>query len=75
MKDLRNLRYFLGMKVTRNKTGISVSQIKCVIDLLKETGVLMCEPIDTPMDPNVKLSELHVEVWWIKEDTNVRWES
>lgn len=45
------------MKVTRNKTGISVSQIKCVIDLLKETGVLMCEPIDTPMDPNVKLSE------------------
>ena len=55
MKDLGKLRYFLGMEVARNKTGISVSQRKYVIDLLQETGMLGCKPVDTPMDPNVKL--------------------
>ena len=43
------------MEVARNKTGISVSQRKYVLDLLKETGMMGCKPVDTPMDPSVKL--------------------
>lgn len=54
MKDLGNLGYFLGMEVARNKTGILVSQRNYVLDLLKER-MLGCKPIDTPMDPNVKV--------------------
>ena len=32
-----------------------MSQRKSVLDILEETGMLDCETIDTPMDPNVKL--------------------
>ena len=55
MKVLGTLRYFLGMEVARNKIGISVSQWKYVLDLLKETGMMSCKPANTPVDPNLKL--------------------
>ena len=55
MKDLGNLQYFLKIEIARNKNGISVSQRKYVLDLLKDTGMMGCKPVDTPMDANVKL--------------------
>lgn len=58
IKDLGSLRYFLGMEVARNNIGISVSQRKYVIDLLKETGMIGCKPVDTPMDANLELGDL-----------------
>ena len=57
VKDLRSLKYFLGMEVARNKSGILVSQRKYILDLLKETGMLGCKPINTPMDPLKKIGE------------------
>jgi len=47
IKDLGALKYFLGMEVARSKKGIVVSQRKYIIDLLKETGMSGCKPIDT----------------------------
>ncbi|XP_038897912.1 uncharacterized mitochondrial protein AtMg00810-like [Benincasa hispida] len=58
IKDLGRLRYFLGMEVTRSKEGISVSQRKYTLDLLKETGMTGCKPVDIPMEVNTKLSDL-----------------
>ena len=55
IKDLRSLRYFLGMEVARSKKGIAVSRRKYVIDLLKETGMSGCRLVETPIDPNQKL--------------------
>ena len=55
MKDLGTLRYFLGMEVARNKTGISMSQQKHVFDLLKETAMMGCKPANAPVDSNLKL--------------------
>ncbi|RVX06283.1 Retrovirus-related Pol polyprotein from transposon TNT 1-94 [Vitis vinifera] len=55
VKDLGNLKYFLGMEVARSRKGIIVSQRKYILDLPKETGMLGCKPIDTLMDSQKKL--------------------
>ena len=57
MKNLGGLKYFLGIKVTRSKKGIFLSQSKYVLDLLSEVGLLDCKPIDTPIVQNHKLGE------------------
>ena len=58
IKDLGNLKYFLGMEVGRSKRGIVVSQRKYILDLLRETGMLECKPAETPMDHTIKLGTL-----------------
>ena len=50
IKDLGNLKYFLGMEIARSKKGIAISQRKYVLDLLSETGMLRCKPSTTPME-------------------------
>ncbi|RVW30661.1 Retrovirus-related Pol polyprotein from transposon RE1 [Vitis vinifera] len=68
IKDLGNLKYFLGMEIARSKKGIAVSQRKYVLDLLNETGMLGCKPAETPMDTTVKLEESDGSAQLIKED-------
>ena len=52
MKDLGRLKYFLGIEVLRSNRGIFISQKKYVLNLLAETGMLDCKPIETPMMMN-----------------------
>lgn len=40
IKDLGSLKCFLGIEVARSKRGIVISQCKCIMDLLEETGKL-----------------------------------
>jgi hypothetical protein len=58
VKDLGQLKYFLGLEIARSKKGILLSQRKYVLDLLTETGMLECRPTSTPIDPN---HELHAK--------------
>ncbi|KAI3786421.1 hypothetical protein L1987_40086 [Smallanthus sonchifolius] len=55
MKDLGNLKYFLGIEVLRSNQGIFICQKKYILDLLTETGLVDCKPVDTPMIVNHKL--------------------
>ncbi|CAN1338667.1 Retrovirus-related Pol polyprotein from transposon TNT 1-94 [Linum perenne] len=57
LKDLGEMRYFLGMEIARSDKGLIMSQRKYVIDLLTETGMLGCKPAETPMLPNVKFDK------------------
>ncbi|XP_024187552.2 uncharacterized protein LOC112192448 isoform X2 [Rosa chinensis] len=57
MKDLGNLKYFLGIEVARGKDCIVLSQRKYVLDLLAETGMLDCKPAATPIEQNHRLAE------------------
>jgi len=58
IKDLGEMRYFLGMEVARSRKGIVVSQRKYILDLLKDTGMSGCRPAETPIDPNQKLGNI-----------------
>ena len=55
IKGLRFLKYFLGMEVARSRNGISISQRKYVLDLLKEKSMLGCKPAETPMKSTNKI--------------------
>ena len=52
MKDLGNLKYFLGIEVLRSTQGIFIHQRKYILDLLTETGMLGGKPADTPIVAN-----------------------
>ncbi|WKA00244.1 hypothetical protein VitviT2T_018623 [Vitis vinifera] len=50
MKYLGHLKYFLGIEVSRSSEGIFLSQRKYALDLLQETGMSGCQPINTPIE-------------------------
>ncbi|RVW91530.1 putative mitochondrial protein [Vitis vinifera] len=52
---LGETQVFLGIEIAQSSSGVVLSQRKYALDILEETGMLDCKPIDTPMDPNVKL--------------------
>ncbi|KAA0033032.1 eIF-2-alpha kinase GCN2 isoform X5 [Cucumis melo var. makuwa] len=67
IKDLKNLKYFLGMEMARSKEGISVSQRKYTLNLLTVTGMLGCHSADTPIEFNCKLENSDDQVIADKE--------
>ncbi|GKA07882.1 ribonuclease H-like domain-containing protein [Tanacetum coccineum] len=56
MTDLGPLNYFLGIFVTRNTSGMFLSQQKYAFELLERAGMLTCNPFRTPVDTDSKLS-------------------
>uniref|UniRef100_A0ACD5WHZ8 Uncharacterized protein n=1 Tax=Avena sativa TaxID=4498 RepID=A0ACD5WHZ8_AVESA len=55
VKDLGQLRFFLGIEVSRSAIVIYLSQRKYILDLLAETGMIGCRPVSTPIEPNLHL--------------------
>ena len=56
LKDLRDLKYFLGLEVARFSNRIFISQHHYALQLLSDVGYLGCKTKKIPMAPNVKFS-------------------
>ncbi|KAL7589589.1 uncharacterized mitochondrial protein AtMg00810-like [Lactuca sativa] len=56
LKDLGNLKLFLGLEIARSKNCIFISQRKYALDLLDDTRFLASKPVSYPMDPKLKSS-------------------
>lgn len=52
LKELGNLKYFLGIEIARSTRGISLSQRHYTVTLLEDTGLLGCRPNTVPMIPH-----------------------
>ncbi|XP_038999120.1 uncharacterized mitochondrial protein AtMg00810-like [Hibiscus syriacus] len=56
MKDLGELKYFLGFEILRSSEGILLNQRKCALELIEETRLRGAKPVCTPMEHNIKLT-------------------
>ncbi|KAF5822598.1 putative RNA-directed DNA polymerase [Helianthus annuus] len=50
IKDLGILKYFLGLEVVYDKSGLCLNQRKYCLELLAEFGYLGCKPVNTPIE-------------------------
>ena len=58
LKDLGDLKYFLGLEVARSDKGIALCQRKYTLEVLNDTG---CKLAKTPMKQDLRLSKLEGE--------------
>ncbi|KAL0641188.1 hypothetical protein Bca4012_103811 [Brassica carinata] len=55
IKDLGEMKYFLGIEICRSKEGLFMSQRKYTMDMLKETDVLGGKIAKTPLEEGYKV--------------------
>jgi hypothetical protein len=55
LKDLGELRYFLGIEVKKNSDRLVLSQGKYVEDIIKRAGMNHSKPVNTPLSTVDKL--------------------
>jgi hypothetical protein len=67
MKDLGELKFFLGIEDIRMAEGIWLSQRQYALDMLSKYGMGGCKPISVPLNQNGKMSADAGEV--LEEDS------
>ncbi|GJU82488.1 ribonuclease H-like domain-containing protein [Tanacetum coccineum] len=62
MTDLGSLNYFLGISVSRDSSGMFLSQKKYAVEILERTNMVNYNPSRTPVDTESKLGNAGDEV-------------
>ncbi|XP_018633968.1 uncharacterized mitochondrial protein AtMg00810-like [Nicotiana tomentosiformis] len=61
VKNLGELRYFLGIEVLRSQKGILLNQRKYALELISGVGLSGSKPVSTPLELNQKLTTLEYD--------------
>ncbi|KAM2039353.1 hypothetical protein ACFX1T_012806 [Malus domestica] len=57
LKDLGQLKYFLGIEIARSTKGITLSPRKYALEILEDAGYLGVKPASSSMEQNLSLSK------------------
>jgi len=58
IKKLGEIRQLLGMEITRTEESIHLTQVQYITKILEKYQMGKCNPVATPIDPNVTLAKL-----------------
>ncbi|XP_019226928.1 PREDICTED: uncharacterized protein LOC109208297 [Nicotiana attenuata] len=61
VKDLGELRFFLGIEVLRSQQGIMLNQRKYTLELISELGLSGAKPVVTSLEINQKLTSVEYD--------------
>lgn len=61
LKDLGELKYFLGIEVLRSKAGIILNQKKYILELISNMGLSRSRTAITPLEPNLRLTTVEYD--------------
>ncbi|XP_049414776.1 uncharacterized protein LOC125877559 [Solanum stenotomum] len=70
IKDLGDLRYFLGIEFAKNDTGILMHQRKYCLELISDMGLSSSRPVGAPIEINHKLTIVEFDMQFPSENEN-----
>ncbi|XP_015159193.1 uncharacterized mitochondrial protein AtMg00810-like [Solanum tuberosum] len=62
LKDLGELRYFLGIEVLRSSKGVILNQRKYILELIADAGFTGAKPAPTPLESNLRLTSVEYDL-------------